>query len=79
MTETNKRIVQRRSDGDWEVRKPGADRASAVTSTQAEGIQRARTILGNDGGGELQVRSLNGTIRAQDTVAHGNDPRSNRG
>ena len=64
MTGPNKRVVQRRSDGDWEVRKPGADRASAVTYTQAEGIQRARPILGNDGGGELQVRSLNGTIRA---------------
>ena len=56
MTEPNKRVVQRRSDGDWEVRKPAADRASAVTSTQAEGIQRARTILGHHGGGELQVR-----------------------
>ena len=63
MTEPNKRVVQRRSDGDWEVRKPGADRASVVTSTQAEGIERARTILGNDGGGELQVRSLKGTIQ----------------
>lgn len=79
MTEPNKRVVQRRSDGDWEVRKPGADRASAVTSTQAEGIQRARTILGNDGGGELQVRSLKGTIRAQDTIAPGNDPSSSKG
>ena len=73
MTEPNKRVVQRRSDGDWEVRKPGADRASAVTSTQAEGIQRARTILGNDGGGELQVRSLKGTIRAH-VRGHGKVP-----
>ena len=79
MTGPNKRVVQRRSDGDWEVRKPGADRASVVTSTQAEGIQRARTILGNDGGGELQVRSLKGTIRAQDTIAPGNDPSSSKG
>ncbi|CEG97309.1 hypothetical protein GCM10009785_03550 [Brooklawnia cerclae] len=79
MTQPSKRVVQRRSDGDWEVRKPGADRASAITSTQAEGIQRARTILGNDGGGELQVRSLKGTIRAQDTVAPGNDPRASKG
>lgn len=79
MTDINKRVVQRRSDGDWEVRKLGADRASAVTSTQAEGIQRARTVLANDGGGELQVRSRKGTIRAQDTVAPGNDPRSSKG
>lgn len=68
MTEPNKRVVQRRDDGNWEVRKPGSDRASAVTSTQAEGINRARDILRNDGGGELQVRSLKGTIREQDTI-----------
>lgn len=79
MAEANMRVVQQRSDGDWEVRKPGADRASAITSTQADGIQRARTILGNDGGGELQVRSTKGTIRAQDTIAPGNDPRSSKG
>ena len=76
---TNRRIVQHRTDGDWEVRKPGADRASAITSTQSAGIDRARDILGNDGGGELQVRGTNGQIRAQDTVAPGNDPRSSRG
>jgi hypothetical protein len=76
---TNKRIVQKRDDGQWEVRKPGAEKASAVTTTQAAGIDRAREILGNDGGGELQVRALNGTIRAQDTIAPGNDPRSSKG
>ena len=79
MAEVNKRIVQKRDDGDWEVRKPGSDRASAITDTQAEGIDRAREILGNDGGGELQIRALDGTIRAQDTIAPGNDPESSRG
>ncbi|UZJ26988.1 DUF2188 domain-containing protein (plasmid) [Rhodococcus antarcticus] len=80
MTEkANKRVVQRRDDGRTEVRKPGAARASAVVGTQAEGVDRAREILGNDGGGELQVRGLNGTIRKQDTVKPGNDPRSTRG
>lgn len=79
MTEPNKRVVQRRDDGNWEVRKPGSDRASAVTHTQAEGIHRARDILRNDGGGELQVRSLKGTIREQDTIPSGNDPRSSEG
>lgn len=77
--EVNKRIVQRREDGKTEVRKPGAARASAVVDTQAEGIGRARDILGNDGGGELQVRGLNGTIRQQDTVKPGNDPKSSKG
>lgn len=79
MAEPNKRVVQRRDDGNWEVRKPGADRVSAVTSTQAEGINRARSILSKDGGGELQVRFLKGTIREQDTIPRGNDPRSSKG
>lgn len=48
-----RRIVQQRGDGKWEVRKPGASHASSVTSTQDAGIDRARDILGNDGGGEL--------------------------
>lgn len=79
MTEVNKRVVQKRQDGDWEVRKPGSSRASVVTNTQSEGISRAREILGNDGGGEMQIRGTNGTIRAQDTIAPGNDPRSSKG
>ena len=79
MSGPNKRIVQRRADGKTEVRKPGASRASAVVSTQAEGMQRGREILSNDGGGELQVRGLNGQIRQQDTIAPGNDPRSSKG
>jgi hypothetical protein len=76
---TNRRIVQRRDDGDWEVRKPESGRASAIVPTQSEGIGRARDILGNCGGGELQVRGRNGTIRKQDTVPPGNDPRSSKG
>lgn len=79
MTQPNKRVVQRRDGGNWEVRKPGAIRASAITSTQGDGIARGRQILSNDGGGELQVRSRKGTIRAQDTIAPGNDPRSSKG
>lgn len=76
---TNKRVVQQRDDGAWEVRKPGADRASAMTPTQAEGFDRARDILANDGGGEMQVRGRNGQIRAQVTIAPGNDPQSSKG
>lgn len=34
--------IERRPQGDYAVRKPGADRASAVESTQAKAIERAR-------------------------------------
>jgi hypothetical protein len=79
MTQPNKRTVQRRDDGSYEVVKPGSARASAVTDTQSAGIDRAREILTNDGGGELAVRGNNGQIRKQDTIKPGNDPRSSKG
>lgn len=79
MSEPNKRVVQRRDDGEWEVRRPGSSRAGAVAPTQADAINRAREILGNGGGGEMQVRGRDGTIRAQDTIPKGNDPRRSKG
>ena len=79
MAGPNKRIVQKRPDGKYGVVKPGARRSSAVTRTQADGIDRARTILRNGGGGELFVRSGDGSIRRQDTIPPGNDPRSSKG
>jgi hypothetical protein len=70
----NRRIVQQRQDGDWEIKKPGADRASAITDTQSAAIDRARQILSNDGGGELTIKGHDGRIRDSDTVPPGNDP-----
>lgn len=70
----NRRIVQQRADGDWEVRNPGGNRASAVAPTQAGAINRAREILTNDGGGELTIRGRDGKFRDSDTVRPGNDP-----
>ncbi len=37
-------FVERRHDGDFAVRKPNADRASDVLSTQAKAIERAREL-----------------------------------
>ncbi len=70
----NRRIVQERPDGNWEVTAPKADRASAVAPTQSQAIDRARQILSNDGGGELTIRGRDGKIRDSDTVAPGRDP-----
>jgi Uncharacterized protein conserved in bacteria (DUF2188) len=36
--------VERRPEGDFAVRKPGSERASAVAPTQAKAIERAREI-----------------------------------
>lgn len=76
---TSRRIVQKRSDGRFEVKKPLSTRASAISSTQGEAIVRARQILSKDGGGELQVRGLNGQVRKQDTISPADDPRSAKG
>jgi len=70
----NRRIVQQREDGRWEVKAPKADRASSTHDRQADAIDRARQILGNDGGGELTIKGEDGRIRDSDTVAPGNDP-----
>jgi hypothetical protein len=75
----NSRNVERRSDGNWAVPKPGSSRASATAPTRAAAVKRAREILANDGGGELRIRGLNGQIRAQDTIMPGNDPRASKG
>ena len=69
----NARHVVPRGDG-WAVVKPGSDRASALTNTQAAAIDRAREIPRNDGGGELVVHRPDTTIRDSDTVPPGNDP-----
>lgn len=40
-----KRIyIERRPEGDYAVRKPGSERASAVEPTQREAIERAREL-----------------------------------
>jgi Uncharacterized protein conserved in bacteria (DUF2188) len=70
----NERHVTRRPDGDWQVVKPGADRASAVTGTHREAQARAREIVGNSGGGQVVIHGRDGRIRDSDTVAPGNDP-----
>ena len=40
----NELFVERREQGDYAVRREGAERASAVENTQAEAIERAREI-----------------------------------
>jgi hypothetical protein len=69
-----RRHVTPHPDGGWQVRAPGANRASVRTDTQAEAEQRARGILQNIGGGELTTQRRDGRIRDSDTVPPGRDP-----
>lgn len=59
------------SGGKWAVRRSGAERATAVFSTQAEAIDRARTIAQNQAT-ELYIHGRDGRIR--DRSSFGPDP-----
>lgn len=74
MSKDRDRTVYRRPDGDWVNKRNDADKASSVHRTQADALMAARKMLGNQGGGELTTKGLNGRIRSKDTIAPGNDP-----
>lgn len=69
----NERHVVRNPQGGWDVKKPGASRASAHLPTQAEAEGRAKEILRNDGGGEAVIHDRRGQIRDSDTVPPGRE------
>ena len=69
----NDRYVVKRESG-WAVEKPKAERASALTRTQAEAERHAKEIVHNLGGGEVRIQNRQGNWRDSDTVPPGNDP-----
>jgi hypothetical protein len=70
----NERHVVPNADGGWDVVAPGSQRSSGHFERQGDGIDRAREIVHNTGGGEVVIHRPDGTIRDSDTVAPGNDP-----
>jgi uncharacterized protein YdaT len=70
----NERHVVPSPEGGWDVKAPGADRSSAHVDTQQQGIDRAREIVHNTGGGEVVIHRPDGTIRDSDTIRPGHDP-----
>lgn len=74
MGNQNKRHVVPNENGGWDVKAPGARRASAHTGTQKQAQGRARAIVKNAGGGEVVTHGRDGRIRDSDTIAPGNDP-----
>jgi hypothetical protein len=59
MPDHDQLFVERRPEGDYAVRKPNAERASAVLPTQADAIDRAREL--NPGEAPLVERVRNTT------------------
>lgn len=60
----------------WAVKGEGNSRATAITNTKQEAIDRAREIAQNQGT-ELVIHNRNGQISQKDS--HGRDPYPPRG
>jgi Uncharacterized protein conserved in bacteria (DUF2188) len=60
----NEVFIERREQGDYAIRKPGSERASAVLPTQAAAIERAR---------EMDPDSAVHVERVRDTNVGGRD------
>jgi hypothetical protein len=71
--EMKKRMVETHEKG-WEVRAPGAARASSVHERQADAIARAKEIVRGLGGGEVLIKGRDGRFRDSDTIAPAPDP-----
>jgi hypothetical protein len=69
MSKKNNRTVYKRPDGDWVNKRNDANKASSVHPTQRDAEAAARTMLKNQGGGELTTKGVDGKIRSKDTIA----------
>lgn len=63
-------------EGGWAVKGEGNSRATVITNTKQEAIDRAREIAQNQGT-ELVIHNRNGQISQKDS--HGHDPFPPRG
>lgn len=70
---TSRHVVPN-DEGGWDVRAPGAKRASSHHTTQAEAERRPKEIVGNAGGGEVVIHDKQERIRDKDAVPPGRDP-----
>lgn len=68
--------VSKTPDGDWRVKREGADRASSVHGTQADAWGRARD-LARDAHSEAYLKNREGVIRERNTFGH--DPVKSKG
>jgi len=74
MSKGRDRNVYRRNDGKWVNKRQDAEKASSLHKTQKEAEKAAKSMLRNQGGGELITSGRNGRIRSKDTIPPGNDP-----
>lgn len=63
--------VSHRPDGNWQVKRQGAERASAVFERKSDAIERGRELARSEQG-QLVIRGRDGRI--QDERTYGKDP-----
>lgn len=69
-----------KKDGKWVGKRDDASpRASVARDTQADAYAATRDIVARNGGGEINLHGVDGTIRDKNTVAPAKDPRSSKG
>ncbi len=68
--------VSRRTDGLWQVKREGADRAAGLHEHQAEAWEAGKE-LARGAHGEAFLKNHKGVIRERNTYGH--DPRESKG
>lgn len=71
MAQNSDRIVSPREDGKWANKLSDGEQASSLHDTQAQAIDEAKTMLRNQGGGELTIQGTDGKFREKVSVAAG--------
>ena len=60
MAKHDELIIEPRDDGRWAIKKPHAERASAVENTQTKAVKRAKQLAPE---GDIKLKGLNGKFR----------------
>lgn len=60
MAKHDELIIEKRDDNGWGIKKPHAERSSAVEDTQQEAITRAKELAPE---GDIKLKGLNGKFR----------------
>lgn len=60
MAKHDELIIEKRDDGRWGIKKPHAERSSAIEDTQKEAIGRAKELAPE---GDIKLKGLDGKFR----------------
>lgn len=66
-----------KSNGEWSVKKTGAERASKSFPTKSEAVKDAGKMLTQSGGGELIIHRTDGRVSRRDTFTGDLKPSKN--